>query len=70
MHEGTGAANGALAEAAVQKPGRLLGRRLTGAAQAAAVQQLSKDQAGGVELLGPDGLLSQLTKAVLETGAG
>jgi transposase-like protein len=29
-------------------------------------QLLGKAQAGGVELLGPDGLLSQLTKAVLE----
>jgi putative transposase len=27
---------------------------------------LGKAQAGGVELLGPDGLLSQVTKAVLE----
>jgi hypothetical protein len=29
-------------------------------------QLLGKAQAGGVELLGPDGLLSQVTKAVLE----
>jgi transposase-like protein len=29
-------------------------------------QLLARAQAGGVELLGPDGLLSQVTKAVLE----
>src|ERR1700683_5241501 len=31
-------------------------------------QLLGKAQAEGVELLGPDGLLSQITKAVLENG--
>jgi putative transposase len=34
--------------------------------QELADQLLAKAQAGGVELLGPDGLLSQVTKAVLE----
>ena len=33
-------------------------------------QLLAKAQAGGIELLGPDGLLSQVTKAVLERALG
>ena len=33
-------------------------------------QLLGKAQAEGVELLGPDGLLSQVAKAVLESGLG
>ena len=33
-------------------------------------QLLARAEAGGVELLGPDGLLSQVTKAVLERALG
>ena len=40
-------------------PGPLVDEELAG-------QLLGKAQAEGVELLGPDGLLSQVTKAVLE----
>src|SRR3954451_9558381 len=53
-------------EGGPRKPGRPGAGKAPLVDAASADELLAKAQAQGVELLGPDGLLSQVTKAVLE----